>query len=161
MTTPAQRTELSVLMDWLHEHRAQVHYPHGDIRVETVADIHSAAQVQERVLRRQGWTVDCSQTVIALLLAVGLKVPHPDGYTGTLLQDLPHYHDARGAMVGALAVYGPGTGHHVTMTRHPDSVHGNPVQFSQGSEQDPSYRALLSEAAFQPAPVTMLSIAGL
>jgi hypothetical protein len=161
MTSPAQRIQLAQLMDWLHEHRDRVHYPHGDIRTETVSDIHSVEQVHARVLRRAGWTVDCSQTVIALLLAVGLKVPDPNGYTGTLLADLPHYQDARAAYIGALAVYGPGSGHHVTMTRHRDTVHGNPVQFSQGQESDPRFISLLTEAQFQPHPVTMLSIAHL
>jgi hypothetical protein len=161
MATQTQRDELAGLMDWLYAERERLHYPIHDVRVESVADIHSAATLKARVLRRAGASWDCSQTVIALLGAVGLRVAQPDGYTGTLLAELPHYHDPRAAYIGALAVYGPGTGHHVTMTRHRDTVRGNPMQFSQGSEPDPRYVALLTEAAYQPHGITMLSIAHL
>lgn len=161
MATERQREELAVLMDWLHEHRDQLAYPAGDIRTESVAAINSAGALMARVNRKGGAAWDCSQTVIALLLAVGCKVKHPDGYTGTLLADLPNYSDARACYIGALAVYGPGTGHHVTMTRHRDTHHGNPVQFSQGSSSDPRYINLLTEAAYQPHGIRLLSIAKL
>jgi hypothetical protein len=161
MPSTAQRSELAALMDWLHEERARIHYPRDDIRVETVHQIRSVADVKARVLRRHGWTVDCSQMDEALLRAVGLHLPFTDGATGSFLDNLPHYHDAREAYIGALAVFGPGSGHHMGMVRHRDVIHGNPVLFSHGQESDPRYISLLSEAAFQPAPWTMLSIAHL
>jgi hypothetical protein len=167
MATTAQRDELCTIMDYLHAHAVQVHYPpisHGQIeRTESVASINSFADIKVRVERHGGWTVDCSQCVIALLGAVGLHVRDRDGFTGTLLTDpsLFHYRDPRHAYPGALAVFGPPPGHHVVMVRHRDAVHGNPVVFSQGQESDPRYLSLLSEAAGQPPPVTMLSIAGL
>lgn len=159
--TSAQRDQLAQLMDWCLAHRDRIHYPHGDIRVERVSDIHSVAQIKERVMRRQGWTVDCSQTDEAFLRAVGCHLPFTDGYTGSFLEHLPHYSDARAAYVGALVVFGPGTGHHMMMIRHRDTVHGNPIGFSQGQESDPRMISLLTEAAFQPHPYTMLSVAHL
>lgn len=168
MATATQRNQLAGLMDFLIEHRSSVHYPpivHGAIiRREIVHDIRTIAELKRRVRRTGGWTVDCSQTVTALLLAVGCRNPNgldADGFTGTLLEHLPHYTDARKAYVGALAVFGPGTGHHVAMVRHRDVVHGNPVMCSQGQESDPRMINLLTEAAYQPHPVVMLSIAHL
>jgi hypothetical protein len=165
MATQAQRDELAVLMDWLVAHREHVHYPPviGGVikRQESVADITSVRELQLRVLRTRGWTVDCSQSVIGLLLAVGCEVPQPDGYTGTLLDDLPGFTDARASRTGGLVVYGPGTGHHVTMTRHADPHYGNPAQWSQGSEPDPHVVSMLTEAAWQPHGIRLLSITGL
>lgn len=168
MATTAQRNAACELMDWLHEHREQVHYPpivNGRIiRQENVAWIRSVADVKRRVLSAKGWTVDCSQSVTAIILAVGCRNPNGaniDGYTGTLLAHLPHYRQAKEAYPMALAVFGGGTGHHVVMVRHTDLVHGNPVVWSQGQESDPRYLSLSQEAAGQPAPVTMLSVAHL
>ena len=165
MVTEKQREAIGSHLDWLVKERARVHYPpiiNGRIiRQESVAHIYSFEQIQARVLSADGWTVDCSQFVIANLLAVGLIVPHPDGFTGTLLNDLPSYKDPRQMYCGGLAVYGEYPGHHVTICRHRDSVRGNPVQCSQGSEPDPHMIQLFTEAAFQPHGVTLLSIAGL
>jgi len=168
VATAAQRNQIAGLLDFLVEHRAQVHYPpivHGQIiRREIVHDIRTVAELKRRVRRTEGWTVDCSQCVTAVLLAVGCRNPNginADGFTGTLLDHLPHYHDPRAAYIGALAVFGPRTGHHVAMVRHRDTVHGNPVLCSQGQESDPRMIGLLTEAAYQPAPVTMLSTAHL
>jgi hypothetical protein len=168
MATQAQRNAIAGLLDFLLEHRGQVHYPpivHGQIvRRETVHDIRTVAELKRRVRRTEGWTVDCSQCVTGVLLAAGCRNPNgfnTDGFTGTLLEHLPHYHDPRAAYIGALAVFGPGTGHHVAIVRHRDTHHGNPVMLSQGQESDPRMINLLTEAAYQPHPVTMLSIAHL
>lgn len=157
-----QRNELAALMDWCFAERARIHYPPGDVRRTTVAGIGSVEDLKAAVMQSGGWSVDCSQMCYALLGAVGLKPPNQDGATGSMLADLlPHYTDARKAFVGALAVFGPGSGHHVAMVRHRDVVHGNPVVFSHGQESDPRMISLLTEAAHQPAPVTLLSIAHL
>jgi hypothetical protein len=161
VATQAQRDELHVLMDYCVAHRGQIHYPPGDRRTETVLHIRSIADIHARIMSPHGWQVDCSQFVVALLLAAGCKVPHPDGYTGTLLADLPHYTNGKVAKVGALVVYGPGTGHHVTMTHTPDKKGGNPLQCSQGQEADPCLIFMAQEAAYQPSPHTFLSIAAL
>lgn len=169
MATDRQRNEMALLMDWLHNRRADVHYPPivGGVILRKVKvselGIHGVADVMRLVDRPGGLTVDCSQMGIVLLTAVGLKVAVIDGATSTLLADpnMPHYTDPRAAYIGAMAVYGPGGGHHLTATRHRDVIHGDPVQFSQGQETDPRYIGLLAEAAHQPAPFTMLSIAHL
>ena len=81
-----------------------------------------------------------------------------DGYTGTLLDHLPHYYAARNAGVGALVVYGPGTGHHVAMVREPGS---DPLLFSHGDETGPHWYRLSQERTWQPPPVTFLAISAL
>jgi hypothetical protein len=164
MATPAQRRELAALMDYMIAHRGKVHYPPGDRRTETIHGIHTLGVLHARIERTQGLTIDCSQAVTLLCLVAGLDNPNggnTDGYTGTLLAHLPHYRDARHANVGALVVFGPGTGHHVAMVRRPDPKHGNPLLFSHGQEADPRLIPLGLSAAYQPAPVTLLSIAGL
>ena len=80
------------------------------------------------------------------------------GYTGTLLHHLPHYTDPRKAKVGALVVFGPGSGDHVCMVRH---VGSDPVLFSHGSERGPIYIHLTAEQRYQRKPTTFLSIARL
>jgi hypothetical protein len=161
MMTEARRNELAALMDWLHEHGAQLNYPPQDHRTESVADIRSVAELKARVLRGALW--DCSQTVYALLLAIGCPVRYPWGSTATLLVEpaMPHYSDPRAAYIGGLVIYGEGGGHHVTMTRHRDAVHGNPVQFGNGSNIGPTYASLHTVAAGQPYGVRLLSIAHL
>lgn len=170
MVTQTQRDELAVVLDCLHDHREKTHYPpviNGVIRRQLAVSelgIKSLADLIKILDSEDGLVVDCSQMVIVSLAAVGIHVPHPDGFTGTLLSDLkPHYTDARGAYIGAVAIYGEGTGHHATITRHRDIHQGNPVQFSHGGNGAfaSRYISLLTEAANQPHPVTMLSIANL
>lgn len=160
-----QRDALAGLMDWSVAHAALIHYPpiiHGRIiRTQSVGHIRTPAAYKTQVLSHSGAVWDCSQNVYALLCAVGCKVRFPEGATGSLLAELDHYHDPRAAFIGAVCVYGPGSGHHATMTRHRDTRSGNPLQYSQGSPSDPRYVPLETEAAFQPRPFTMLSIARL
>src|SRR5205807_987286 len=58
------------------------------------------------------------------------------GYTGTLLDGpCPHYFEPGRAKVGALVVFGPGTGEHAAMVLEPDPR--NPLLFSHGGERGP------------------------
>lgn len=159
--TTARRDELAALMDWLHDHGEQLNYPPRDHRTESVADIRSAATLKARVLRPGGARWDCSQTVYALLGAIGCRMRFPWGSTATLLAELPEYNDARFAYIGGLVIYGGGTGHHVTMTRHRDVYHGNPAQFGNGSNEGPTILSMHTVAASQPAGVRLLSISHL
>src|SRR5215472_9816564 len=114
---------------------AAVHYPPDDVRTESVHDIATLAELHSLLNRPAGLTMDCSQAVTLLCHLAGLADPNGlgykrDGYTGTLLAHLPHYYAARNAGVGALVVYGPGTGHHVSMVHEPGS---DPWLFSHGS----------------------------
>ena len=90
----------------------------------------------------------------------GLGYAHA-GYTGTMLAHLPHYSDAKRARVGALAVFGPGTGVHVAVCLEPDPKHGDPELFSHGAEQAAGPIRLQVLAASLPGPVTWLNVSGL
>lgn len=159
--TVAQRRELVALMDYCVAHRGQIHYPPNDIRSEKVGTIADWTDIHTRVMRPSGWEVDCSQFCEALLRAVGAKLPFKDGYTGSFLEFLPTYHDGRGAMAGAVVVFGPGTGHHMAMVHTPDPTHGNPLLCSQGSDPDPRLISLTAEASGQPAGIRFCSVAKL
>jgi len=75
-----------------------------------------------------------------------------------LLHHLPHYSDPSKAKVGALVVFGPGSGDHVCMVRHPGP---DPVLFSHGSERGPIWIKLTDEQRYQRKSTTFLSIATL
>lgn len=161
MVTEAQRRTMLALMDFLIAHRGQVHYPPNDVRREKVATIAHPADIHDRVLRSGGWTVDCSQISEAIHRAAGLKLPFRDGYTGSYLDNLPHYSDGRGAYIGGPVVFGPGEGHHMALVHTRDPKHGNPLLFSHGQEADPRLIFCAQEAAYQPHPVRFVSIAKL
>ncbi len=159
--TAAQRVELKALMDYCLAHRGAIHYPPNDIRSERVGSIKSWTDIHARIMRPGGWEIDCSQMDEALLRAVGAKLPFRDGFTGSFLDHLPHYTDGRAAYVGAVVVFGPGSGHHMAMVYERDPKHGNPLLFSHGQESDPRLIRLATEQAFQPHPATFCSVAKL
>jgi hypothetical protein len=149
----AQRVKLAALMRDLVKHEPQVHYA----QIRPMRSVHLSKPVYPL-------TMDCSEAVTCLCKWAGLHDPNGlgyngRGYTGTLLDHLPHYFNPANAMVGALVVFGPGTGHHVGMVFEPD--HRNPLLFSHGQEAGPIFIRLHDEAEHQPPPVTFLSIAGL
>lgn len=166
MATQAQRIHILHLLDFLYAHRSQLDYPHNDVR--TVRDASSwllTEQQAEHLLEIGGrMQMDCSQTCAWVLKSVGCWHWASPGYTGSHLDTLPVYHDARGADVGALAVFGPGTGHHEAIVHTPDHEHGNPLMFSHGRPGADLVR-LKDEAAGQASEgypgVRMLSIAHL
>lgn len=140
-------------MHELVKHEPQVHYA----QVRPMRNVHLAKPVYPM-------TMDCSEAVTCLCKWAGLKDPNGfgyngKGYTGTLLDHLPHYFDPANANVGALVVFGPGTGEHVAMVLEPD--HRNPLLFSHGFEGGPLLIRLHDEAQLHHPPVTFLSIAGL
>jgi hypothetical protein len=108
-------------------------------------------------------TMDCSEAVTCLCKWAGLHDPNgfhfnSYGFTGSLLANLRHYYDPDAALVGALVVYGPGTGHHVSMVLEPGH---DPLLWSHGREAGPVRVRLSDQRQQQPAPVTFLSIARL
>lgn len=166
MATQAQRNGLASYMDHLYAQRAKVHYPIHDVRTRTIFQISSLAELNHELDSPHGFTIDCSQSVTLLCHLAGLKNPNTgthvwesDGYTGTLLNALPHYTNPELANVGALVVFGPRhDGNHVAMVRHPGK---NPVLFSHGQESDPRMISLQEEAKYHSGFITFLSIAGL
>jgi hypothetical protein len=166
VTTAAQRNHLHALMVYMHAHRLQLDYPPGDQR--TNRDTQSWAmseQTLDHVLQGGGrWQGDCSEYGSYLLDLAGCWKWSIPGYTGSHLLTLPVYHDARGAMVGALVVFGGGTGHHEAMVKEPDPVHGNPLLSSHGRaglDEVRLYDLAASQAASGYPGVRLLSIAHL
>lgn len=161
MVSEAQRRHLGRLMDLLVGHEPQVHYAQvRPMQTRHITEHELLATISH------GITMDCSESVTLLCRLAGIGDPngkHFDGsgYTGTLLQHLPHYTDPRKAKVGALVVFGPGRHHdgdHVCMVRRPGP---NPLLFSHGQERGPFYISLSEEKKYHPEPTTFLSIANL
>ncbi len=160
MATPAQRQHLAALMRWLIANEPLIHYQQRRPMSLTAM---TEQVVATRFAGRLTVTSDCSETVTALCKWAGLADPNGNsyngsGYTGTLLGHLPHYSDPRAADVGALVVYGPGNGEHVSMVLTPGA---DPWLFSHGSESGPKRRRLSTERRLHAEPVTFLSIARL
>jgi hypothetical protein len=161
MVTAEQRLELARLMDYTYRERAQIHY--AQVRPMQTRRIHSLHLLQQALGSPAGITADCSEAVTMLCHIAGLEDPNGfgydgTGYTGTLLHHLPHYSDASNAGVGALVVFGPGSGDHVCMVRRSGA---NPLLWSHGQESGPIFISLELEARYQRPPITFLSIARL
>lgn len=158
MADAQQRQRLGTLMDLLHRERDKVHY--AQLRPMRTQHLTSLHLLQQQLASPRGVTMDCSESVTLLCRLAGLDDPNGfdydgHGFTGTLLHNLPHYTDPRRARVGALVVFGPGSGHHVCMVRHPGQ---NPVLFSHGSEAGPIWITLRDEQRYQLRPTVFLSI---
>lgn len=144
-------------MAYLLDHEVDVHYA----QVRPMRTVHlSESQAVAQLQHGPGLTMDCSEAVTCLCKWAGLHDPNGRGYsgegfTGTLLAHLPHYHDPAGAKVGALVVFGPGTGDHVAMVMEPGA---DPLLWSHGYEGGPRKVALSHERAVHRPPVTFLSI---
>lgn len=161
MATAEQRARLARLMDYTYRERAKIHY--AQVRPMRTRRVHSLHLLQQALHSPAGITMDCSEAVTTLCHIAGLDDPNGFGYdghgfTGTLLHHLPHYFDASRAKVGALVVFGPGSGDHVCMVRHPGR---DPVLWSHGSERGPIWIRLSDEKRFQRDPTTFLKIATL
>lgn len=160
MATPAQRKHLLDLMNFLVEQEPRVHYA----QVRPMQTIHWREQQVVNLLYHGGSiTMDCSEAVTCLCKWAGLKDPNGlnyngRGFTGTLLGNLPHYTDPAKAKIGALVVFGRGSGHHVCMVA---KAGADPVLWSHGQERGPIWIPLSDEQKYQPGPATFLSIAHL
>lgn len=147
-------------MAYLLDHEADIHYA----QVRPMRTVHlSESQAVHSLQHGPGLTMDCSESVTCLCKWAGLHDPNGlgysgRGYTGTLLDHLPHYSKPAGAEVGALVVFGPGTGDHVAMVMEPGT---DPVLWSHGEEHGPRRVPLSIERAVHRPPVTFLSIASL
>lgn len=167
MATAAQRKHVGSVLDELWKFRAHLGYPKNDVRTSLDATFWHLTESQAFTLLAAGHYLqcDCSQMFAWVLKCAGLWHWGQPGYTGTDLDVCqPHYTDARLALVGAGAIYGTGTGHHVSMTWVPDPKGGNPMQFSHG-RAGVDRITLKDEAARQAASghpgVRMVSIAHL
>jgi hypothetical protein len=151
-------------MDLLVRRKRKVHY--AQIRPMPTRVIHTLRQLRAALRKRQGVTMDCSESVTLVCRLAGLRDPNGlnydgAGFTGDMLANpkLEHYSDPNRAQTGALWVVGGGTGEHVCMVRRPGA---DPVLFSHGTEADPTYYPLsVMVAAFPGQTWTFLSIAHL
>jgi hypothetical protein len=151
-------------MDLLVARKRKVHY--AQVRPMVTRTIHTLRQLRAALRKRQGVTMDCSESVTLVCRLSGLRDPNGRnydgaGFTGDMLnyKALEHYKDPTRAKTGALWVVGGGTGEHVCMVRHPGP---DPILFSHGTEADPTYYPLsVMIAAFPGQPWTFLSIAHL
>lgn len=166
MTTQAERIHLRGLMDLLLEHEPQVNYPVHDIRgPKDAATWRLTTEAQLRTRLKNGGHImfDCSQAVTQLCRWAGLDdcnglaYGYP-GYTGTILRHLRHYTDPASAYIGALVVFGPGTGDHVSMVYERGK---DPLLWSHGFDAAPELIRLSKQKARHRPPVTLCSIAKL
>lgn len=161
------RQALAALMQLCIEHAGQCDYPDDDIRGPLDAATWMLDEAEFTTALRGGKQVqfDCSQSVTQLCRYAGLIDPNGlgyghVGYTGTMLANpkLTRYTDPLKAQVGALVVFGPGTGEHVGMVLEPGQ---DPVLFSHGEARFCGPVKLSAERQFHKPPVTFLSIAHL
>jgi hypothetical protein len=168
VTTKAQRMHMHDLMAFLLEHEPQVHYPTHDVR--GAADAYtwklSESQMRDNLRRTTGRIqFDCSQAATQVCRWAGLDDPNGlgyayAGYTGTMLHHLKHYTDPHGAGIGALFVYGPGTGDHVSVL-YGDPYTANPLLWSHGFDGGPVLIRLADQRRQHRPPVTILNISRL
>lgn len=160
MATAASRAHLHALMRWTVDHEPQVHYA----QIRPMRTVHFREQELATLLDGgHSITMDCSEGVTVLCKLAGLADPNGNGYdgtgfTGTMLGHLPHYSKPSGADVGALVVFGPGSGDHVAMVYTPGA---DPLLWSHGAENGPRLVRLSAERAVHRPPVTFLSVAAL
>lgn len=144
MTAEAEATITSIRQEmvnncnWGVANNAQIHYPPGDLNARPMP-----INIPKYHLP---FTTDCSGFVT--LMAKWSGAPDPNGmgydgygYTGSLLQHLPHITKAE-CLPGDLVVFGPAPGDHVVVLIQAGTV-ADPLVVSQGTEADPS-RSLLS-----------------
>lgn len=135
MATTVQRHHIAGLLTFLHSHAGQLRYPPGDVRTQADATAWHLTETQaEHLLEHGGYMqMDCSEFCSWVLKCVGCWPWGSPGYTGSHLASIrPVYTNPRDADVGALVVFGPGTGHHEAIVEVPDHLHGNPVLASHG-----------------------------
>lgn len=151
-------------MRFLARNSLALDYPAGDVRgsADAATFALNEAAMRQRIAAGRHLMFDCSQAVTQLCRWAGLKDPNGlayghAGYTGTMLASLPHYSNPSSANIGALVVYGPGTGDHVSMVLEPGA---DPLLWSHGHTGLDVVR-LSRQRTWHRAPVTFLSIAEL
>jgi hypothetical protein len=166
--THADRTRIREILALLIRHHNQLEYPRNDVRGAADAATWKLTLTEaEAKLKRGGHLCfDCSQSATQVFRWAKVKDPNGlaykhVGYTGTMLAHLPHYSDPKRADIGALVVFGPGTGDHVAVVYEPDHTHGDPLLFSHGATHTAGPIRLSVERQYHRPPVTFLSVAGL
>lgn len=160
MATQLQRNHAAGLMRWLIAHEPQIDYD----QVRPMRTRRLTEQQLVDVFARGGRIeTDCSETATLVCRLAGLADPNGHGYngagfTGDMLAHLPHYTDPAKAAVGALVVFGPGSGDHVCQVL--EAGH-DPLLFSHGQDAGPIAIRLSAEKRVQRGPVTFLNVSRL
>ncbi|MGN6379590.1 MAG: hypothetical protein ACTHNU_11615 [Gaiellales bacterium] len=134
---------------WAVAHAERIHY--AEIRPIPHRRFHR---------HRLPLTTDCSGFVTSCYFAAGASDPNGlafngEGYTGTLLSNLPHIHPEQG-QPGDLVVFGTYPGMHVVMLLHTDEF-GGWIVASHGQERGPLQLPLADEmAGFPDREITWL-----
>lgn len=163
MATEAQRQHIAATIDYMRQHASQLDYPPGDQRTnrDTISWQLTEGQAHHLLTGGGRMQLDCSEMGAWLLKCAGLWHWTQPGYTGSHLELLPeHYTDGKIARVGALVVFGPGTGDHECVVYRPDPTHGNPMVAGHGRPGFDMDRLAAVAARHRP-PVRFLSIAHL
>lgn len=162
--TLADRAELVGLARYLYDHRRLLDYPPGDIRgaADALTWHLSRAELEARLAAGGRICFDCSQAVQQLYRWCGLGDPCGLGFryagdTGAMLAHLPHYSDPARAGRGALPIYGPGRGEHVSLVLEPGL---DPLLWSHGRGGVDLWR-LSVQRSFHTPPVTFCNVSGL
>ena len=159
MASLAERRKAAKVMDILVNRTGKVHYQ--QYRPMRTKWINTLDELTKALARSGGITMDCSESVTLIAHIAGMNDPNGFGfngwgYTGTILNFCqPHYSDPSKARIGALVVFGPGTGDHVCMVRTPGR---DPLLFSHGSERDPKYIRFSVIRRYLRSPATFCSI---
>lgn len=152
-TITGVRQEMVNNCNWGVANNAQIHYPPHDL---------NARPMPINIPRYHlPFTTDCSGFVTIMAKWSGAPDPNGlgydgQGYTGTLLEHLPHIAKAE-SLPGDLVVMGPGTGEHVVVLIQAGTV-ADPLVVSHGQESDPCRVALSVETAGHAPPVTFLRL---
>lgn len=163
MATTAQRVHVAHLIEYLHAHAPLLDYPPEDHRTGQDAHDWTLSEGQADILLEHGGRLmfDCSEMGAWILKCVGLWRWSSPGATGSHLLWLPdHYRDARIANVGAVVIFGPGSGDHEALVYQPDTHGGNPMLAGHGRAGFDIERLSVVASRHRP-PVTFLSIAHL
>lgn len=160
--TQEQRNHLVRLARFLNVYAEQVDY--AEVRPMVTRDL-TEPRLETQLRRGGRITCDCSEAVTMMFRMAGLRDPNGlgydgYGYTGTMLEHLPHFSDYGKLHQGSLIVFGAGTGTHVVMVTRPDG--DNPHVYSHGSHARSAIWSLSLERTYHPGePLTLLAIEGL
>lgn len=147
------RQEMVSNCNWGVAHNADIHYPPHDLDARPMP-----INIPKYHLP---FTTDCSGFVTIMAKWSGAPDPNGlgyngQGYTGTLLQHLPHI-TKQESLPGDLVVFGPPPGDHVVALVEPGTV-ADPLVVSHGQESDPCRVPLSVEQQGRPPGVTFLRL---
>ncbi len=156
----AKRRRIQSVQAYLVAHKAAIgytqHRPMGTAHIDTMA------KLEQHVAK--GFSMDCSESGVLIMHVSGCKSPTgswAEGNTETYLERLHHYYDPKQALPGAFIVFNsnrPLWEQHLAQVHWRDPLHGNPIVFTHGNADDPSFMPLSWLQAGFSGRTTFLSI---